>query len=32
MHSLSCGKFKVISKIPASKNIKSGDKFTANAR
>ena len=32
MHSLSCGKYKVIQKIPASNKINKTDKFCANAR
>jgi len=32
MHSLSCGKYKVITKIPASNRINTTDKFTANAK
>mmetsp|Transcript_34148 Transcript_34148/g.38853 ORF Transcript_34148/g.38853 Transcript_34148/m.38853 type:complete len:739 (+) Transcript_34148:98-2314(+) len=32
MHSLSCGKYKVISKIPASNKINTTDKFAANVK
>lgn len=32
MHSLSCGKYKVVSKTPSNKQIKPGDTFTANAK
>ncbi len=32
MHSLSCGKYKLVSKTPVSKQIKAGDSFTANAK
>lgn len=32
MHSLSCGKYKVISKTPASNKINNTDKFTANVK
>ncbi|CAB9524032.1 Cullin-3 [Seminavis robusta] len=32
MHSLSCGKYKVIAKTPASNKINTTDKFTANAK
>lgn len=32
MHSLSCGKYKVISKTPASNKINTTDKFTANPK
>ncbi|KAI2489744.1 cullin-like protein [Fragilaria crotonensis] len=32
MHSLSCGKYKIINKIPASNKINNTDSFTANAK
>jgi cullin 1 len=32
MHSLSCGKYKVVSKSPANNKISSTDKFTANSK
>jgi len=32
MHSLSCGKYKVVSKSPSNKQIKPGDNFIANAK
>ena len=32
MHSLSCGKYKVLSKTPASNNINTTDSFTANTK
>lgn len=32
MHSLSCGKYKVVSKTPSSKQIKTTDSFTANPK
>lgn len=32
MHSLSCGKYKVVSKTPSNKQIKSTDSFTANPK
>jgi cullin 1 len=32
LHSLSCGKYKVISKTPAGNKISSGDMFTANSK
>jgi len=32
MHSLSCGKYKVVSKTPVTKSINSTDRFTANAK
>ena len=32
MHSLSCGKYKVITKTPAGNKITTTDKFTANAK